>query len=91
MATLETIKNGAVGRDLVVWGRNLDGELGNGKRSSVAVPTAVEGGDGRVMLRQRRGTVRDMGGRVWGQEVAVEQRVAAGHGNSAMYWRILAL
>ncbi|KAF8626336.1 hypothetical protein AX15_004995 [Amanita polypyramis BW_CC] len=88
MAILETSKN-VGGRDLVVWGRNLAGELGNGRRSSVATPTTMEGVDGRVMLRRRKGEVRDMGGGVWGQGVAVEQRAAAGDGTSAIYWRIL--
>ncbi|KAF8352341.1 regulator of chromosome condensation 1/beta-lactamase-inhibitor protein II [Amanita rubescens] len=55
IATLDTSTGG---RDLVVWGRNLDGELGNGKRSSVAQPTIVEGLEGeRVKLERKRAEV----------------------------------
>lgn len=93
MITLDTSRrvNGA-GRDLVVWGRNVDGELGNGKRSSVAAPATVEDGDGgRVQLGARRAEARDARGRVWNQGVALEQRPTAGHGTSAIYWRILPL
>ena len=73
----------------MVWGRNLDGELGNGKRSSVAQPTMVEGREGeRVKLERKRAEVRDARGRVWKQGVAVEQQAETGHGISAIYWRI---
>ena len=92
MVTLDTSRraNGA-GQDLVVWGRNVDGELGNGKRSSVAAPATVEGDGERVQLGVQKAEARDARGRVWKQGVAVEQQAVAGHGTSAIYWRIRSL
>ncbi|KIL54383.1 hypothetical protein M378DRAFT_1056668 [Amanita muscaria Koide BX008] len=59
--------DGIGGRDLVAWGKNLDGELGNGKKVSVGVPKTMEGEDGeRLMLVSKKtGAVR------------IEQRPAA--------------
>ncbi|KAK2460566.1 hypothetical protein APHAL10511_007036 [Amanita phalloides] len=89
MVTLNTSRAAkGAGRDLVVWGRNADGELGNGKRASVAGARAVEGAGGRVLLGMRVGELRDARGRVSGQG-QVEQRAAAGDGNSAIYWRVV--
>ncbi|PFH52392.1 hypothetical protein AMATHDRAFT_140044 [Amanita thiersii Skay4041] len=91
LLTLETTREGLEvgGRDLVVWGKNMDGELGTGKKSGVAAPTTLEGSDGeRVMLRKRKAEVRDMEGRVWGREVSVEQRACVGIGSSSVYWRV---
>ncbi|KAF8631424.1 hypothetical protein AX17_005101 [Amanita inopinata Kibby_2008] len=92
LLTLDTSKSpdGVGGRDLIVWGRNIDGELGNGKRSGLAVPTALEGARGeRVMLRERKAVVWDLRGQVWQKGVRVEQTTAVGYGNSAVYWRII--
>lgn len=91
LLTLETIRNG--GRDLLIWGRNLESELGNGKKSSLAVPTMMsqvetDAGE-RVMLRRKRvKEVLDMQGRRWGRNVWVEQRPAAGYNCSAIFWAV---
>ncbi|KAM6500106.1 hypothetical protein JOM56_003120 [Amanita muscaria] len=59
--------DGIGGRNLVAWGKNLDGELENGKKASVGVPKTMEGEDGeRLMLVSKKtGAVR------------IEQRPAA--------------
>lgn len=82
---------GGGGRDIVAWGANMEYQLGNGRRGSVASPTAMERADGkRFMLYDRKAReVRDMQGRVYGRNVAVEQRAVAGWGNSVVYWRIV--
>jgi hypothetical protein len=78
------------GRDLVVWGKNYDSELGNGKRSSLSIPTTLgtpEGG--RFMLRTRLAKeVRDLRGKVCGHNMEVEQHAVVGFGSSAVYWKI---
>ncbi|KAM6500839.1 Regulator of chromosome condensation 1/beta-lactamase-inhibitor protein II [Amanita muscaria] len=76
---LLTLDSDGIGRDLVAWGKNLDGELGNGKKASVGVPKTMEGEDGeRVMLVSKKtGAVR------------IEQRPAVGYGNTVIYWRIM--
>ncbi|KDR81766.1 hypothetical protein GALMADRAFT_60407 [Galerina marginata CBS 339.88] len=81
---------GVGGRDLMVWGRNQDSELGNGKKSSMATPTALQTADGeRLMLMNKKAReVRDLHGKVWKKEVQVEQHVAVGYGSSAIYWKI---
>jgi hypothetical protein len=79
-----------VGRDLLLWGANGAGELGNGRRSSVAVPAGLKGLEGgRFMLTTRRAAVvKDMEGKVWKRGVDVEQCAIAGAGCSALYWRV---
>lgn len=78
-------------RDVRVWGRNHDFELGNGKKSSLPVPTILCGPDGeRIMLRMKKAReVRDLSGRVWGRGISVEEHAAVGYGNSVVYWRIV--
>ena len=78
------------GKDLVVWGKNYESELGNGKKSSVSVPTTLETPEGgRFMLKSRIAKeVRNLKGDIWGRKVEVEQRAVVGFGNSAVYWKI---
>jgi len=74
----------------LVWGKNYESELGNGKKSSLPVPTALETPEGgRFMLRSRKAKeVRNLDGKVWRGNVRVEQRAVVGFGSSAVYWRI---
>lgn len=78
------------GRDLMVWGKNYESELGNGKRGSVAVPTplATENGERFMLMNMKAKDVKDLQGKLWKRGVKVEQKVATGYGNSAVYWRI---
>lgn len=72
-----------------MWGANQDYQLGNGKRGSLASPTALENAEGqRFMLQKKRAVVRDLSGRLWKKGVEVEQRASTGYGNSVVYWRI---
>ena len=81
---------GVGGRDLMVWGKNYESELGNGKRGSVAVPTplATENGERFMLMNMKAKEVKDLQGKIWKRGVKVEQKVATGYGNSAVYWRI---
>lgn len=92
LLTLETLSRsgpGGAGRDLLVWGANQDFQLGNGKRGSLAAPTALLAPSGeRVILGQRKADIKDMKGKVWKKGVQVEQCAVAGWGNSAVYWKI---
>ena len=94
LLTLDTLARsgpgGEVGRDLVVWGKNHEYELGNGKKSSLPTPTTLYSTDGgRLMLRKIKAKeVRDLNGKVWGRGIDVEQHAVAGYGNSLIYWRI---
>lgn len=82
---------GVGGQDLVVWGKNYDYELGNGRKSSSAMPVTLDAPDGeRLMLMKKKAKeVLDLGGKVWKRNVAVEQRAVAGYGNTAVYWKII--
>jgi hypothetical protein len=82
--------SGVGGRDLMVWGKNYESELGNGKRTSVAVPTplAMEDGERLMLMSMKAKEVKDLHGKLWKRGVKVEQKVATGYGNSAVYWRI---
>ncbi|KAF4615364.1 hypothetical protein D9613_003265 [Agrocybe pediades] len=85
---------GVGGRDLMVWGRNQDSELGNGKKGSLAVPTVLQTSSDddaeRFMLKTRTAKeVKDMHGRVWKKNVKVAQRAAVGWKNSVVYWKIV--
>jgi hypothetical protein len=92
LLTLDTLSRsgGGGGRDLFAWGANYDYQLGNGKRGSLASPTALQRPDGsRLMLIRRTAKeVKDLAGRIWGRRVQVEQRAVAGYGNSFVYWKI---
>ncbi|KAF5387108.1 hypothetical protein D9615_001862 [Tricholomella constricta] len=93
LLTLNTASTVDVGgRDLIVWGKNYESELGNGKKASVPVPTTLETPEGgRFMLRRRKAKeVKDLHGKVWKRGVKVEQCAIVGFGNSAVYWRISA-
>lgn len=81
---------GGAGRDIVVWGKNYESELGNGKKASVSVPTVLNKPDGeRFMLVQRKAKeVRDLKGKVWKRGVQVEQCAVAGYEGSVVYWKI---
>ena len=81
---------GVGGQDLMVWGRNRESELGNGKKASLVIPATVESPDGdRVMLMTKKATeVRDLHGKVWKRGVKVEQHAVAGYECSAVYWKI---
>ena len=74
----------------MVWGKNYESELGNGKRGSVAVPTplATENGERFMLTNTKAKEVKDLQGKLWKRGVKVEQKVATGHGNSAVYWKI---
>ncbi|KAF9500374.1 RCC1/BLIP-II [Pleurotus eryngii] len=78
------------GRDLMVWGKNHDSELGNGKKGSSPLPSALTTTDGqRFMLMARTANhVVDLQGKLWKRGVKVEQRAVAGYGNSIVYWRL---
>ncbi|KAF9065313.1 regulator of chromosome condensation 1/beta-lactamase-inhibitor protein II [Rhodocollybia butyracea] len=82
--------NSTGGRDLLVWGKNYDSELGNGKRSGLAVPTALTTSDGdRFILRRKKAKqVLDLQGNVWRRGVEVEQKAVAGHSSSAVFWKV---
>ena len=90
LLTLETYNSGlAGGRDMFVWGTNQQYELGNGRRASLAVPTAPQQADGtRFMLMKTWADVKDMQGKVWKRGVTVEQCAQAGYGNTIVYWKI---
>ncbi|TFY78019.1 hypothetical protein EWM64_g5994 [Hericium alpestre] len=93
LLTLDTLSRsgpGAGGRDVVVWGTNYDYQLGNGKRTSIAVPTIMEGPDGHrlMLLKKKADVVKDPQGKVWKKNAKVEQVAVAGYGNSMIYWRI---
>ena len=81
---------GVGGRDLMIWGKNYESELGNGKRGSVAVPTplATENGERFMLMNTEAKEVKDLQGKLWKRGIKVEQKVATGYGNSAVYWRI---
>lgn len=84
--------NGVGGRDLLVWGRNNESELGNGKRSNVVFPTPVQSPDEheRFMLREKKAKeVKDLAGNVWKRGVQVKQQVVSGFNNSVVYWKIV--
>jgi hypothetical protein len=89
-ATSAAAGTAPVGRDLLLWGANNGGELGNGRRSSTAVPAGLKGlAGGRFMLTTRTApVVKDMQGNVWKRGVSVEQCAVAGAGSSAVYWRV---
>ncbi|KAK7043637.1 hypothetical protein VNI00_008248 [Paramarasmius palmivorus] len=80
LLTLDTSNPEGSGRDLVAWGKNYDSELGNGKRSSVAVPVTMQTPEGeRFMLRKTKAKeVLDLQGNRWKKQVLVEQRHVAG-------------
>lgn len=82
---------GVGGRDLMVWGKNYESELGNGKRGSVAVPTPLATEDGKrfMLMNMKAKEVKDLQGKLWKRRVKVEQKVATGYGNSAVYWKIV--
>jgi hypothetical protein len=79
-----------LGRDLMVWGSNSAGELGGGRRGSVAVPTGVlNSRGGHFMLTERaKVDVRGLDGRSVGRR-KVEQCAIAGWASSAVYWRVV--
>lgn len=95
LCTLDTASRagpGGGGRDLLAWGNNYERQLGNGKRSSIAVPENVHvtpGGPRYVLRSTKAKEVRDLSGRVWGRGVKVEQVALAGVGNSVVYWKLL--
>ncbi|KXN82566.1 Protein FMP25, mitochondrial [Leucoagaricus sp. SymC.cos] len=83
--------DGVGGQDLMVWGKNYDYELGNGKKSSTAMPVNLDAPDGeRLMLMKKKAKeVNDLAGKVWKRNVSVEQQAVAGYGNTAVYWKIV--
>jgi hypothetical protein len=80
-----------VGHDVLVLGYNADGQLGNGKRASLCIPShvsALGGVVGRMMLRHREKVpLVDMQGRSCGKG-NVEETAVAGWNCSAVYWRL---
>ncbi|KAJ6455757.1 regulator of chromosome condensation 1/beta-lactamase-inhibitor protein II [Mycena sanguinolenta] len=88
---LATLEPAFGGRDLYAWGRNQDYELGpNGKKPGTCSPLLVDGdGTGRMLLQSKKSKeVRDMGGRVWGRGMKVEQTAVCGFGSSIIYWQL---
>jgi hypothetical protein len=83
--------DGVGGQDLMAWGKNFNYELGNGKKSSTAMPFALDGPDGeRLMLMKKKAKkVIDLEGQVWKRNVTVKQQPVAGYGNTAVYWKII--
>ncbi|KDN49438.1 hypothetical protein RSAG8_02140, partial [Rhizoctonia solani AG-8 WAC10335] len=87
-------KHGAhpVGHDVLVLGYNVDGQLGNGKRANLCVPShvaALGGVVGRMMLKHREKVpLVDMQGRSCGKG-NVEETAIAGWNCSAIYWRLI--
>ena len=80
---------GVGGRDLMVWGRNYDSELGSGKKGSVAVPRTLELDGERFMLMSRKAkVVKDPNGNVVKKNVQVDQNAVVGYESSSVYWRI---
>jgi hypothetical protein len=77
---------------LLGWGANHESELGNGKKGSIAVPTALTGGYGgvRFMLgkREKAEIVKDLRGKIWKRGVGVEQCAVAGWKGSVVFWKI---
>lgn len=82
--------NSNLGRDLLAWGKNYNYELGNGKRSGLAVPTTLTDADGdRFLLRRKKAKeVLDLQGHVWKRNVEVEQKAVAGYNSSAVFWKV---
>ncbi|KAG9318537.1 hypothetical protein JVU11DRAFT_628 [Chiua virens] len=79
---------GGLGRDVVAWGLNHDYQLGTGRRSSLNAPMTLERPEGgRFILARRKTTVRDLSGRVWKNNIEVEQCAISGYGNSVVYWK----
>lgn len=80
----------AGGRDLLAWGKNYDYELGNGKRSSLAVPTTLIAPDGERFILQRKKAkeILDLQGNVWKRGVEVEQKAITGYSSSAVFWKL---
>ncbi|KAF9264847.1 RCC1/BLIP-II [Marasmius fiardii PR-910] len=78
-------------RDLLAWGKNYDSELGNGKKSSMAVPVVMQTEEGgRMMLKKLKAKeVLDLSGRRWKRDVVVEQQPVTGYRNSAVFWKIV--
>lgn len=75
----------------MVWGRNHESELGNGKKASLVIPTPLQDVEGErlMLMRQRAKEVKDLHGKVWKRGVQVEQHAVAGYANSVVYWRIV--
>lgn len=74
----------------MVWGKNYESELGNGKKASIAQPVAVESERERLMLTVKRAKeVKDLQGRLWKTGVWVQQRAIAGPQNSVVYWKVV--
>ena len=93
LVTLETLteSNGAYGgRDLVVWGANYEYQLGIGKRGNTANAVTLHRPDGsRYLLHRVEATVKDLEGKVWKENVEVEQTAVAGNKTSVVYWRVV--
>ncbi|KIY51062.1 RCC1/BLIP-II protein [Fistulina hepatica ATCC 64428] len=87
---LLTLENEDARRDLFVWGRNQDHELGNGKKGSSASPAPMSTVlDDRVLLLSKTAPeVRDLAGRVWKKNVPVSQETTVGYGCSMVYWKV---
>jgi len=75
----------------MVWGKNYEYELGNGKKASVSQPLTVETSEEkRLMLKKQQAKeVKDLQGKVWKRGVSVEQRAVAGPQKSVVYWKIV--
>jgi len=79
------------GRDVVAWGLNQSYQLGTGKHASANIPATVPitGGEGRLMCKTSKETVRDFTRRVVNKKMDIEQVAIAGPGLSVVYWRVI--
>lgn len=93
LASLDSsVASGDVGgKDLMVWGKNYESELGNGKKSSLAQPAVMEYPEGeRMMLMKKKAKeIKDLQGKVWKRGATVEQHMAAGPQSSIVYWKLV--
>jgi len=91
VCSLDSLETHAVGHDVLSFGFNADYQLGNGKRSSLPIPThvsALGALQGRMMLRTKKGVpLVDLRGKSRGRGV-VEETGLAGWSTSAVYWKI---
>jgi hypothetical protein len=93
MLTLDTasqaVEGSAAGRDLYVWGSNRTYELGDGRKSSQAVPRNIfVANEQRMMLAEKVMDVADLEGKLWKKSTKAEQAIATGYGCSMVYWRV---
>ncbi|TXT12899.1 hypothetical protein VHUM_01300 [Vanrija humicola] len=104
-ADAKGVQAGLFGRDVMEWGGNADYQLGNGKRSSLAVPAYLESPlpraadkveekpDGeavaRLSLHQNTADAYDLEGNLIKRGVRAEETIVAGYSCSVLYNKIV--